>query len=60
MRPGDPRLYAISLMGPMLLGFIWREVFEPVGAAPLDVKALAAQHARTALHGMLAPAEGAA
>jgi AcrR family transcriptional regulator len=54
VRPGDPRLYAVSLMGPMVVGFIWREVFEPVGAQPIDVQALAAQHARTVLPGMLA------
>ncbi len=54
IRPGDPRLYALSLMGPMVVGLIWGEVFEPVGAEPIDLKALAAQHARTALHGMLA------
>lgn len=59
IRPGDPRLHAISLMGPMVVGFLWREVFEPVGAEPIDIAALAAQHARTALHGMLAVPEAA-
>ena len=59
IRPGDPRLYAISLMGPMVIGLLWREVFEPVGAEPIDIAALAAQHARTALHGMLAEPEAA-
>ena len=58
IRPGDPRLYAISLAGPMVAGFIWREVFEPVGAEPIDVARLAEQHARTVLHGMLVPTEG--
>ena len=58
VRPGEPRLYAMSLMGPVLMSLLWREVFEPVGAEPIDVKALAVQHARTMLHGMLA--EGAA
>ena len=32
VRPGDPRLYAISLVAPMVVSFIWREVFVPVGA----------------------------
>ena len=54
VKPGDPRLYAVSLMGPMVVSFIWREVFVPVGAEPIDVQALAAQHAATALGGMLA------
>ncbi len=53
VRPGEPRLYAMSLMGPVLMSLLWREVFEPVGAEPIDVKTLAAQHARTMLHGML-------
>src|SRR4029077_14361917 len=26
IKPGDPRLYAVSLVGPMVVGFIWREV----------------------------------
>ena len=44
IRPGDPRLFAISLIGPMVVGFLWREVFVPVGAEPIDMAALAAQH----------------
>ena len=60
VRPGDPRLHALSLAGPMIAGVIMREVFEPVGAPPLDLEALAVQHARTVLHGMLVEAEGAA
>jgi AcrR family transcriptional regulator len=58
VRPGDPRLHAISLMGPMVMSFIWREVFVPVGAEPIDPAALAAQHARTVLNGLLVEAEG--
>ena len=53
VKPGDPRLYAVSLMGPMVVSFIWREVFTPIGAQPIDVEVLAAQHARTVLGGML-------
>ncbi|OYX32377.1 MAG: TetR family transcriptional regulator [Caulobacterales bacterium 32-69-10] len=52
-REGDPRLYAVSLMGPMLAGILWREVFEPVGAAPIDLSALAAQQAQTFLQGVI-------
>ena len=59
IKAGDPRLYAISLIGPMIVGFLWREVFEPVGAEPLDLAAMAAQHARTVLSGMLALPEAA-
>ena len=54
VRPGDPRLHAVSMIGPMLLGVLWREVFEPVGAQPMNIADLAAQHAETVLHGLLA------
>jgi len=52
VRPGDPRLFAFGLMGPMVLSMVWRETFEPVGAPPLDVPALAEQHLDTVLKGM--------
>ena len=57
VRPGDPRLYALSLAGPMVAGFIWREVFVPIGAEPIDTARLAEQHARTVLGGMLTQPE---
>lgn len=53
VRPGDPQLYVFNLAGPVLLGVLWREVFEPTGVKPLDLKALLAQHAEVALKGML-------
>ena len=53
VRPGDPRLHAFSLMGPMLMGVIWRETLQPAGGEPLDLEALASQHAQTVLDGML-------
>ena len=53
VRPGDPRLQAVSLIGPMVMGLLWREVFVPVGAAPIHLADLAAQHARTVIRGML-------
>ena len=56
VRPGDPRLHAFSLMGPMLMGLLWRETLEPAGGAPLDLEALAKQHAETALAGLLTEA----
>lgn len=52
VRPGDPRLFAFGIMGPMLLSVIWRETFEPVGAMPIDVAKLADQHLDTVLKGM--------
>ena len=53
IRSGDPRIHAFSLVGPMLMGVLWREVFAPVGIEPVDLRAVAAQHADTALQGML-------
>jgi AcrR family transcriptional regulator len=53
VRPGDPRLHAFTLMGPMMLGLLWRETLQPVGGAPVDLPALARQHAETVLAGLL-------
>lgn len=53
VRAGDPRAHALSLIAPILVGVIWRETFVPVGAEGFDLPALARQHARTALHGLL-------
>ena len=44
-RPVDPALTVRSLVGPMLLGIVWKSVFEPLGGEPLDVRALARHHA---------------
>jgi AcrR family transcriptional regulator len=44
-RPVDPGLTVRSLVGPMLLGIVWKTVFEPLGGEPLDVRALARHHA---------------
>jgi hypothetical protein len=51
--PGDPRLHAFSLMGPMVMAMLFREVFGGVSADPPDLAALADQHARTSMHGLL-------
>jgi hypothetical protein len=37
----------------MVLSAIWRSVFEPIGGEPLDVEALASQHADLILNGLL-------
>lgn len=58
VRPGDPRGQAFSIMGPMLLGVLWRETFTPVGGATIDLPAIARQHAETVLGGLLADEEG--
>jgi len=58
--PGDPRLHAFSLMGPMVMAMLFREVFGEVGGNPPDLQALAEQHAHTALRGLLMPMPGEA
>lgn len=53
VKTGDPRTYALQLIAPLLISVIWRETFEPVGAAAFDVRAVARQHVETMLSGML-------
>ncbi len=53
VRPGDPRLHAFTLMGPMVLGLLWRETLQPAGGAPVDLDELARQHAESVLAGLL-------
>jgi AcrR family transcriptional regulator len=53
VREGDPRLFAFSIMGPMVLGVLWRETLQPAGGAPVNLDALAAQHCDAILGGML-------
>ena len=53
VRPGDPRYHAFSLMGPMMMGLMYREIIQPAGGEPIDIEALARQHAETALAGLL-------
>ena len=50
---GDPRLHAFSLMGPLVMGGLFRAVFGAEGNRAPDLQALAAQHARAALNGLL-------
>src|SRR5262249_22843446 len=40
-RKVDPVLTVRTLVGAMLLGGLWKTVFEPIGGEPLDVRALA-------------------
>jgi AcrR family transcriptional regulator len=53
VRPGDPRVYALQAVAPMLAGVIWRETFVPVGAKPFELSALIHQHVETLLQGLL-------
>lgn len=57
VRPGDPRTHAFSIMGPMLMGALWRETFTPIGGEPIDLPAVARQHVETVLGGLLIEAK---
>ena len=54
VRSGDARMMAFSIVGPMLMGVLWRETLQQAGGKPLDVAQLAAQHGETVLSGLLA------
>jgi hypothetical protein len=47
-------------MGPMVMAMLFREVFGGVGAIAPDLQALANQHARATLRGLLLPTDGEA
>jgi len=52
VKAGDPRIYAIQVIGPILLSVIWDQVFTPIGAEPFDVPAVAHQHVETMIVGL--------
>ena len=52
VRPGDPRIFVIQFVAPLLLTVIWDETFEPVGAPHFDLRAVARQHLDTMLRGL--------
>jgi AcrR family transcriptional regulator len=51
-REVDADLTVKCLIGPMLLGGIWRSAFEPIGAPPIDLVALARQDADFIIRGL--------
>lgn len=53
VRAGDPRIFALQLISPILVGVLWRETFTPVGAPPFDLSDVAGQHLETILRGLL-------
>jgi AcrR family transcriptional regulator len=52
VRAGDPRVFAIQVVGPVILSVIWNQVIAPVGAEPFDAPAVARQHVETMIAGM--------
>ena len=51
---GDARLYAFSLVGPLLMAALFRDVFGEAADDPPDLCRLAEQHGHTILRGLLA------
>ncbi len=53
-RAVDPALAVKAMIAPMLLAAIWKTVLQPIGAEPIDIEALAAQHVDIFLKGISA------
>jgi AcrR family transcriptional regulator len=53
----DPELACRTIAGGAIFAALWRVVFEPVGAEPIDPLRLAEAHAETVLAGLLARGE---
>lgn len=51
IRAGDPRLHALSVIGPMVTGALYHEVFGNAGDGWPSMDALALQHAETMVRG---------
>ncbi|MEW5422122.1 TetR/AcrR family transcriptional regulator [Amorphus sp. 3PC139-8] len=53
VRPGDPFLYALQIVGPFILGILWTETFVPIGAESVEFERLVDQHVATLLAGLM-------
>jgi AcrR family transcriptional regulator len=52
-RSGDPKLYAFTVIGPMVTAVLFHEVFGSARPTAPDLNKLAAQHTETVLRGLL-------
>lgn len=48
----DPHHVTRTVVGGLILSNIWKVIFEPVGATPLDIAAMARSHADVLIHGL--------
>ena len=55
VRPGDPKTYAFSLIGPVLMGALLAECFDTVNAGAHSLREAAALHAEAMLYGIVKP-----
>lgn len=53
VRPGAPALYAFPVLGPMVAGALFQEMFGLSSPYARDLQALAKQHGDTVIRGML-------
>ena len=54
VRDGDPRTHAFSLVGPLFMGMLFRDVFKDASTDLPNLVRLAEQHGSTVLRGLLA------
>lgn len=52
VRSGDPMAYAFSIVGPMVTGLLFHEVFSAASSQAPHLATLAAQHAETIMRGL--------
>lgn len=53
VRSGDPKIYAFSVLGPMVAGGLFHEMFGSFSPYAPDLRLLAEQHSETVIRGML-------
>ncbi len=53
VRPGDPKLFAMSIVSPLLLGMLFHEVFGASSPFAPDLDTLATQHSQVILRGIM-------
>ncbi len=53
VRAGDPSAYAFSIVGPLLMTLLFRDVFGSASPVVPDLGLMAEQHAQTVLRGLL-------
>jgi AcrR family transcriptional regulator len=53
VRAGDPLVHAFSIVGPLVAGLLFQQVFGAASPQMPDLKTLAEQHAQTVLRGLL-------
>lgn len=54
VRSGDAQAQVLSLLSPMIMVTIARDIFEVAGFAPTNLESLAHEHGQTTLYGLLA------